>query len=316
MSHLTDNQPSIIEKFKLWWRGDLDLSEHLQDGNQTLPRKNQKPGHEYDSYLKDAPQAISLLEIRSFERIYQIFAVLTCVILIGVLIWAVSYLPAFGAAYSPDTNEVYLRYINSGIQETGAINYVAGMILDYRAFDTLGESHVLFTAICCVFIMLRIDHNETWDDELSHQLETEHLLDLPQDSILKYTAAILVPAIILFGIYIILNGHLSPGGGFSGGAIIGAGLILFNLAYGPETAGRFFTPRLFKTVSLCALSFYSLAKCYSFFTGANHLESHIPLGTPGNILSSGLILPLNIAVGLVVACTMYGFYCMFKKGNF
>ncbi len=190
------------------------------------------------------------------------------------------------------------------------------MILDYRAFDTLGESHVLFTACVCVFIMLRLDKNETWDDELSHQLEAEKLFDLTTDPIVRCTAFILVPAIILFGIYIILNGHLSPGGGFSGGAVIGAGLILFSLAFGPEKAGKFFTPTLFKTISMCALGFYSIAKCYSFFTGANHLDSHIPLGTPGDIISSGLILPLNIAVGLVVACTMYGFYCMFKKGNF
>ncbi|MBR6397187.1 MAG: hypothetical protein IKS09_09530, partial [Lachnospiraceae bacterium] len=64
------------------------------------------------------------------------------------------------------------------------------------------------------------------------------------------------------------------------------------------------------------LGFYSLSKSYSFYTGANHLESFIPKGTPGNILSSGLILPLNIAVGMVVACTMYGFYVMFRKGGY
>lgn len=306
----------MIEKFKQWWNGDLDLSEHLQDGDHTIPTKDIKPGHEYDSYLKDAPKGIQLSEIRSFDRLYRILAVVTCVILVGSLLWAVSYLPEFGALGSPGTNEVTARYINSGIRETGAINYVAGMILDYRAFDTLGESHVLFTACVCVFIMLRLDKNETWDDELSHQLEAEKLFDLTTDPIVRCTAFMLVPAIILFGIYIVLNGHLSPGGGFSGGAVIGAGLILFNLAFGPEKAGKFFTPSLFKTISMCALGFYSIAKCYSFFTGANHLESHIPLGTPGDILSSGLILPLNIAVGLVVACTMYGFYCMFKKGNF
>ncbi|MCX4316273.1 MAG: hypothetical protein OSJ52_06505, partial [Lachnospiraceae bacterium] len=49
--------------------------------------------------------------------------------------------------------------------------------------------------------------------------------------------------------------------------------------------------------------------------GANHLESFIPKGTPGAILSSGLILPLNICVGMVVACTMYGFYAVFRKGG-
>jgi hypothetical protein len=50
--------------------------------------------------------------------------------------------------------------------------------------------------------------------------------------------------------------------------------------------------------------------------GANHLPSGIPLGTPGAILSSGLILVLNICVGLVVTCTMYAFYALFRKGGF
>ena len=60
---------------------------------------------------------------------------------------------------------------------------------------------------------------------------------------------------------------------------------------------------------------YALLKTYSFYTGANGIESIIPLGTPGAILSGGLILPLNICVGLVVACTMYAFYALFSKGG-
>lgn len=54
-------------------------------------------------------------------------------------------------------NEVSQRYIEKGLQETGAVNIVTGMILDYRAFDTLGESHVLFIATCTVLILLRAD---------------------------------------------------------------------------------------------------------------------------------------------------------------
>jgi multicomponent Na+:H+ antiporter subunit B len=115
---------------------------------------------------------------------------------------------------------------------------------------------------------------------------------------------------------VILNGHISPGGGFSGGAIVGAGLILYANAFGFEKLNRFFTEKTYKSISFASLAFYCLAKSYSFFTGANHLESGIPLGTPGAILSSGLILPLNICVGLVVACTMYAFYTLFRKGGF
>ena len=133
---------------------------------------------------------------------------------------------------------------------------------------------------------------------------------------LLFRAAFPLLFIILFGIYVILNGHLSPGGGFSGGAIIGAGLILYLNAFGFEKTERFFTAKTYKWVSFSALSFYCIAKSYSFYTGAHHLESGIPLGTAGNILSSGLILPLNICVGLVVACTMYAFFALFRKGGF
>jgi len=79
--------------------------------------------------------------------------------------------------------------------------------------------------------------------------------------------------------------------------------------------GRFFSFKTFKVVSYAALTFYAGSKAYSFFTGANHLHSIIGPGNPGDIFSAGLILPLNIAVGLVVACTMYAFYTLFRKGD-
>jgi multicomponent Na+:H+ antiporter subunit B len=122
--------------------------------------------------------------------------------------------------------------------------------------------------------------------------------------------------IVIFGIYVILCGHLGPGGGFSGGAVIGAGLILYLNAFGFKKTERFFTQKTYKRMSFGALACYCLAKSYSFYTGANHIESVIPLGTPGAILSSGLILILNICVGIVVAGTMYTFYVMFRKGAY
>ena len=66
---------------------------------------------------------------------------------------------------------------------------------------------------------------------------------------------------------------------------------------------------------LCSLLTYAASKCYSFYTGANDIHSIIPLGTPGAILSSGLILVLNICVGFIVTCTMYAFYAVFRKGE-
>ena len=254
--------------------------------------------------------------IRVFRRFYQVMSVLLCFSIIFVLLWTIAYLPVFGNAGNPDNNEVSSRYITEGLRETGAVNMVTGMILDYRAFDTFGESCVLFIASCCVFALLRIDAaNRDKDTRKRLEEANDRLFEPKNDIILQKCACVLVPLIIIFGIYIVLNGHLSPGGGFSGGAVLGSGLILYLNAFGFQKTERFFTEKVYRRTTLGALTFYCLAKSYSFFTGANHMDSGIPLGTPGTILSSGLILPLNICVGLVVACTMYAFYTLFRKGG-
>ena len=232
-----------------------------------------------------------------------------------MLLAAVSYLPPVGSANNPASNEVVAKYIEDGLQDTGAVNIVTGMILDYRAFDTFGESNVLFIATCTVLILLRNDKKKD-RKQAAVEAKREQYYEPKDDSILQRITFLLFPIIVIFGIYVILNGHISPGGGFSGGAIIGAGLILYANAFGFEKLNRFFTEKTYKYISFSALTFYCLAKSYSFFTGANHLESGIPLGTPGAIISSGLIFPLNICVGLVVACTMYAFYTLFRKGGF
>lgn len=253
--------------------------------------------------------------IKRFRVFYQVVSVVCCVALIAILLAAVSYLPAVGSGSNPASNEVVEKYIEDGLQDTGAVNIVTGMILDYRAFDTFGESNVLFIATCTVLILLRNDQKKD-RKQADREARREQYYEPKDDSILQKITLLLFPVIVIFGIYVILNGHISPGGGFSGGAIIGAGLILYANAFGFEKLNRFFTEKTYKMVSFSALSFYCLAKSYSFFTGANHLESGIPLGTPGAIVSSGLILPLNICVGLVVACTMYAFYTLFRKGGF
>ncbi|MCR4655033.1 MAG: hypothetical protein K5770_02190 [Lachnospiraceae bacterium] len=255
--------------------------------------------------------------ILRFRKIYTVIAILFSLTLFTFLLINVSWLPPVGDPENPADNEVPVRYIESGLQETGAVNIVSGMILDYRAFDTFGESNVLFIATITVLILLRIDSTLKKRDPQEYEKETNDRKYEPKnDAILKGGARVLVPVIFLWGFCIILNGHLSPGGGFSGGAIIGSGLILYLNAFGFKKTERFFVEKTYKIICFVALTFYCLAKSYSFFTGANHLESHIPKGEPGAILSGGLIFPLDICVGFVVACTMYTFYCMFRKGDF
>ena len=244
------------------------------------------------------------------RKVYNVLATLAAIFFVGVLIYGVAFLPEFGALGNPTQNEIVDKFIQDGIDNTGATNFVTGMILDYRAFDTLGESFVLFTAVTCVFILLK---------EIKPKKHKQDLFVLTTDPILRTCCSLIVPIILLFGIYVILNGSISPGGGFSGGAIVGAGLILYSLVFGHEKMSKFFNVKVFKTITSCSLLCYCLCKAYSFFTSVNGyhnlFDDLIALQTAGNIFSGGLIFILNVCVGLVVSCTMYGFYSLFKRGE-
>lgn len=309
-----------LTRLMQWVGGEIDP---FLETMETHKQQDQKPNEQLiRKHRRDRDAIIWLVHdekhnkvYKGFRRFYKIASVVCSLALILMLLTAVSYLPPVGATDNPASNEVAAKYIEDGLQDTGAVNIVTGMILDYRAFDTFGESNVLFIATCTVLILLRSDKKKDKQQEAAEQRREQHY-EPKDDSILQRVTFLLFPVIVIYGIYVILNGHISPGGGFSGGAIIGAGLILYANAFGFEKLNRFFTEKTYKWISFVSLSFYCLAKSYSFFTGANHLESGIPLGEAGAILSSGLILPLNICVGMVVACTMYAFYTLFRKGGF
>lgn len=296
--------------FLSWMNGD-DLLIDTKNEAKPVHDPDASDTHTYEADIHKIKR-IERAEKRSFKKLYVILSLVLIIFLASVLLITVSNLPRYGSADAPVNNEVSERYIESGLEETGATNLVAGMILDYRAFDTLGESHVLFTAMCAVTILLSFKEDKK--KKMKYEAE-EMLYDTTKDPILHSVAYFLIPCLLLFGVYILLNGHLSPGGGFSGGAILGAALILYSMAFGFEDISHFMNAKSIKTTSCFSLGFYVVAKAYSFFTGANGLHSIISTGTPGAILSAGLILPLNVAVGLVVACTMYSFFSLFKRGT-
>ena len=246
------------------------------------------------------------------DRVYRILCTCFTILFIVMMLMMVRQLPQLGRPDNPDINEVMEFYVEEGPEETGALNAVTGMILHYRAFDTLGESCVLFVAAISVFILLRIDGDASNDTIVA----IDRRFEPTGDPILAQTFTLLVPAVFMFGIYVTMNGHLSPGGGFSGGAIIGAGLLLYLNAYGLERTERFLSSALYRRITALALAFYCLAKSYTFFMGANGLDSFESAGEPGRILSGGLILPLNICVAIVVSMTIYSIYIMIRKGGF
>ena len=246
-------------------------------------------------------------EIKFFQVVYRISAVVLCAVIMIALVLCASYLPEAGNPNNPTVNEVAERYVEQGTAETGVINTVTGMILNYRGFDTFGETCVLFIASSCVMILLMVS-----EEKLKHLPKN---LEPKDDKILQYVARIIVPVLMIFGFYVIVNGHLSPGGGFSGGAIIGSGLILYSGAFGAEKIRKFFNEKVYKCIKITALILYGCVMTYYFYTGANGIPNIFPLGTPGNIISAGMIFYINLFVGSEVACTVYSFYALFKRGG-
>jgi multicomponent Na+:H+ antiporter subunit B len=86
--------------------------------------------------------------------IKKVAAVIITLSFIGFLLIGLSDFGSFGIADPVVYNEVTARYLEKSIEETGAVNAVAGMILDYRAFDTFIEASVIYTALVLVLMLL------------------------------------------------------------------------------------------------------------------------------------------------------------------
>lgn len=306
---------TAASKFFTWLSGEHDAY------NDVMPEKeyvkiNNPVG--VATILSDSKNAIDKAydlkhnkSFRRFSRVYRIIATVFIALLAWVMLFMVANLPAAGTVDRPTNNEVAKVYIERGIEDTGAVNFVTGMILNYRAFDTFGETCVLFVATTAVMVLLMKKEEEIRENKSLN----DRLYEPKNDPILKVIATILVPLLFLFGIYIILNGHLSPGGGFSGGAILGSGMILYVSAFGFDKMQKFFNEETYVAVKVTALVTYCIVISYYLVMGANDLNNHISLGTPGMIFSAGIILWLNIFVGVEVACTMYAFYALFRRGG-
>lgn len=134
-------------------------------------------------------------------------------------------------------------------------------------------------------------------------------------SIVKNIVRLILPLIQIFGVYVIVFGHISPGGGFSGGSIIGSSLILYRLAYGGEQADQRFPYTYLIRLLSTALVLYGTLKGLVFILEHLGFRHIVPVGFPGSVLSGGLIMPLNILVGVVVSITFYFIATLFEEGE-
>ena len=285
-------------KLAAWVDGEREPRDRSLFVMEQRPRRPVRPSDEEHERREKH-------RLHRFFNWYPLAAGALCLVLAAIMMAAVLTMPVFGDEDNPTNNEVAEHYLEYGREETGSANAVTAMILSYRGFDTLGESCVLFLAVTAVMILLLRDRNNTSETDLARQKREDAIAEAHQDPILRQVAWLLVPFIFLFAVYVLLHGEESPGGGFSGGTVLGAGLILFSAAFGHQSIRRFMDRRAYAAVRTCGLLLYALLYGAYIFIGANGLPNYL----------TGIILLIDLAVGLVVACTVYGFYALFSRGE-
>ncbi|CDF58146.1 MnhB domain-containing protein [Thermobrachium celere] len=135
-----------------------------------------------------------------------------------------------------------------------------------------------------------------------------------KEYIIKSAADFFAPIGLILGIYIILHGHLSPGGGFQGGVIVASAAVLIYLGYGYETATNTLKPNLLKKSEAIGALMYSFFALLGIFYAANFCRNvFYNVGNPGDLFSSGTIFLMNFAVGYKVL-TGVGFLILLMFG--
>ncbi len=225
--------------------------------------------------------------------IKKFFVLLLLIALAGVFI-------VFFQTYEAPTelNQTAAYYAVQGDDEIAAANLVSAIVVTYRGLDTLGEVTILFLVTSIFsFFLKRVGRR------IGRQVRSS-------SEILETASAILVPFIFLLGAYVFINGHLTPGGGFQGGAILASGLVLMLLTDPLRTVNR----RLLTVIeSLSGFVYVGLGIAGIFFAGGFLDNRLLPVGSFGTLLSAGLIPVIYVLIGLKVGTELSGLLTGFQE---
>lgn len=250
----------------------------------------------------------------------------------ALLIYATVDFPPWADPNSPASKHVSPHYIEKTIEETSVPNIVTAVLADYRGYDTMFETTVIFGAGVVCFFLLRIFKKEGPEQRLyRHKLtgmtirirdgekmpsdldefERIDILWTPYDLILKTVCRILVPFIQLFALYVIAHGHHSPGGGFQGGVILGASFILLAISHDLRTALTRIREKVHALLCAIGVLIYAGTGAVCLLMGLNFLD-YRALATilhvdPIAARSHGILI-VEIGVGIAVMATMIWIY--------
>jgi len=212
----------------------------------------------------------------------------------ALMLWGLSGLPPFGEYRGP-----YGDVLNAAaVAERHATNVVAAVTFDYRGVDTMGEEYILFAAVVGTAILLRAQRDE---EERDPSETVEGRSAPPTSNAVRVLGLTLLGPIVLFGIYVVAHGHLTPGGGFQGGVVLATGALVVFLSGEYVTLRRVRPEDLIDAAESAGAAGYVLIGLAGALAGGAFLDNFLPLGQPGALLSAGTIPTINLTVGLEVA---------------
>jgi multicomponent Na+:H+ antiporter subunit B len=211
-----------------------------------------------------------------------------------VLVYGLSGLPAFGHYQG-----VYGNVIDGvGVTLRHGTDLVTALNFDIRGFDTLGEEFILFASVLGVVLILRQMRGE--HDRPALNEADEHTF-AGASAALRTLSLAMIPAILAIGVYIVVHGQLTPGGGFQGGVILAAGPLAVFLA------GRYLRMKIVAPHTLVEIGDavgamgYALIGVAGLVLAGVFLKDFLPLGAVGHLLSGGQMDLASVAVGLEVS---------------
>jgi len=184
------------------------------------------------------------------------------------------------------------------VPERNVTDTVTAVNFDIRGFDTLGEEFILFVSVMGVLLLLRRQENEP---RRRHEDRDKGRQAVPISDAVRVIALLLLPAVVVFGIYVVTHGQLTPGGGFQGGVILATAPLFLYLAgeFGNFRKG---VPRTLAHIAeAVGGGGYAAIGLACMGAGAAFLQNVLPLGSKGTILSGGTIPLIDASVGLEVA---------------
>jgi len=238
------------------------------------------------------------------------------VVITGImLVVAANDFPDWGDPNSPASTNVSPDFIRHSFDETKTPNFVTVVLADFRGFDTMFETAVIFTAGVAVFFVLRVFQKSGTKPYVG-----EMAPDVFHRSIITQTVVrLLIPFIQLFALYVVMHGHHSPGGGFQGGVMLGASFILLAIGYDLKTSLKRISERRNIILGNLGVVIYAGIGVLCLLMGGNFLDygvlSKVLPATGPELARSHGILGIEIGVAIAVMASMMAIYANIASGG-